>query len=68
MKLADYLSRTDTTDAAFAIAIGVDRSTVTKWKLGSTFPDFPNQMKIAKATKNKVTPNDFMPEARAEAS
>ncbi len=68
MKLADYLSIAEMTDAAFAAEIGVSRSTVTKWRRGTTFPDFPNQMKIARATKYKVTPNDFLPEEQARAS
>ena len=59
MKLSDYLSYHDLTDQAFADRVGVDRSTVTRWRNGR-MPE-PQQMGlIAERTNGDVTPNDFI--------
>jgi DNA-binding transcriptional regulator YdaS (Cro superfamily) len=59
MKLSDYLSSRSLTDQAFADVVGVNRTTVTRWRNGR-MPD-PHQMAlIADKTEGDVTPNDFV--------
>ena len=61
MKLAEYLSKNDLTHAKFASMIGATQAAVSRYASGKRTPR-PGQMAlIAKATKGKVTANDFMP-------
>lgn len=59
MKLNQYLFEKSLTDEAFAAFVGTDRSTVTRWKLGTVPPSPANLVKIYAATHGQVTPNDF---------
>jgi transcriptional regulator with XRE-family HTH domain len=59
MKLADYLTTTSTSHAAFASRIGVSQATVSRYAAGNRIPG-PSQMaRIVEATDGTVLPNDF---------
>jgi 3,4-dihydroxy 2-butanone 4-phosphate synthase/GTP cyclohydrolase II len=65
MQLALYLSSHNLTRAEFAERIGVTPGAITGYCNGSLWPKRPVMERIIKATRGKVTPNDFM---QAEAS
>lgn len=58
MKLETYLSERSISDATFAQAIGVDRSSISRMRRGQ-IPSKDVMVKIADATGGKVTANDF---------
>ena len=58
MTLADYLTKHDMNDAAFAALINVNQSTVNRIRRGQT-PSAAVIEAIAIATKGAVQPNDF---------
>jgi transcriptional regulator with XRE-family HTH domain len=60
MKLADYLSQSKITPAAFAAEIGVTRKAVDYWLAGKRLPRIEQLQAIATASKGAVTPNDFI--------
>jgi len=59
MTLSEFLETTNSTDAAFAAAVGVERTTVLRWRLGTTIPDRDSMAAIIRETEGRVTPNDF---------
>lgn len=59
MKLADWLSTTNTTHAAFAEKLGVARETVTRWATGAIVPDWKTVIAIEDETKSAVTASDW---------
>lgn len=59
MKLSDWLTKTDTTYAAFAKQVGVTSEAVRLWCLGERMPRKAQVVKIAKATAGKVNIMDF---------
>ena len=58
MKLADWLTETEMTAAAFAVLVGVAPSTVTHWTRGAQ-PRTGMLRIIAYITAGEVQPNDF---------
>lgn len=59
MTLNSYLLDHSITEAAFAARVGVDQSTVHRWRKGQ-MPEGPSTMRaIARETGGKVTANDF---------
>lgn len=65
MTLAQYLEKNQLTYSGFAESIGVDRETVRRWALGLRDPDLTALRTLHRATKGKVTPNDFLQKAAA---
>ncbi len=61
MKLAAYMELTKTTDNELAEKVGRDRSTVTRWRLGETRPDWDAISLLEHATDGAVTARDFVP-------
>lgn len=59
MKLADYLIRTSTSRLDFAKRIGVSKEAVRRYVAGERIPEKETMEKIAAATDNNVTANDF---------
>lgn len=71
MELVAYLKERGATDADFANAIGVDRSSVTRMRNGGQVPSADVMRRIADVTDGLVTPNDFFgvkTPARAEST
>ena len=60
MRLADWLTANDTSDAAFAAPIGVTRQTVARYKSGDRRPEGDVLERIVQVTDGRVTPNDFL--------
>lgn len=60
MELASYLSLTKQTDAEFAAKVNRERSTITRWRLKQTRPDWDAMASIEDATEGAVTARDFM--------
>lgn len=60
MELASYLSLTKQTDAEFASKVKRERSTITRWRLKQTRPDWDAMASIEEATEGAVTARDFM--------
>jgi transcriptional regulator with XRE-family HTH domain len=61
MTFSDWMSLTGKTDAEVAKHLGVDRVSVTRYRLGSRIPDWDVMPRIVELTRGAVTPNDFMP-------
>lgn len=61
MLLDAYLSKTAKTDAAFADAIGVGRSMVTKLRHRKARPSFETALKIERETGGAVRVEDLEP-------
>lgn len=70
MKLTEYLDQQNITPSAFAKAIGVEASTVTRLASGETVPSPRVMRAIIAATGGLVTPNDFfnLPASDGEAA
>jgi putative transcriptional regulator len=60
MRLQEYLTKTSTSRADFALQIGVSAETVRRYLSGQRFPDWSVVHKIVEATKGEVTANDFL--------
>lgn len=60
MKLAQYMELAKIRDADLAKMLGLDRSTVTKLRLGTSKPSFGVLIKIQELSSNAVTAADFM--------
>ena len=59
MRLSDYLSEQGHGDAEFAVAIGVDRSSVNRMRNGKLVPSPAVMQRIIELTGGRVTANDF---------
>lgn len=59
MRLKDWLTQSDTTQAAFAERLRVRRETVIRWCGDDNIPDMPTILEIEKATDGAVGPNDW---------
>lgn len=59
MKLADWMTETGETDATLCAKVGRDRSTVTRWRLGQTRPDYDAMAALETVTIGQVTYKDF---------
>ena len=59
MKLSSYMAMADIKDSDMARQLGVDRSTVTKLRLGKSKPSFDLLIAIQRLTDNAVTAGDF---------
>jgi transcriptional regulator with XRE-family HTH domain len=62
MKLSEYMEKNGVSDEALAKAVGRERSTVTRWRLEKTRPDWDVLAKLEQATNKKVRASDFYPE------
>jgi len=60
MKLKEYLSMKDMTDAQFSELLGKERSVVTKYRLGKVMPPLEVIAEIERATKGAVSFRDFL--------
>lgn len=61
MRLADYLTKTEESDAAFALRAGLKRGQVWTYRNERAAPNAANLAKIATATSGKVSAADFAP-------
>jgi hypothetical protein len=61
MKLNAYLRLNNITDGEFAVKVRRDRTTVSRWRRGTTRPEWEDVESIVKATDGAVRPNDFLP-------
>jgi DNA-binding XRE family transcriptional regulator len=61
MKIADWMSLKDLTDAEMAALLGVDASTVNRVRRGETQPSWPLAAKIKNVTEGAVSADDFLP-------
>jgi DNA-binding transcriptional regulator YiaG len=60
MKLNKYLTDSRTTTEQFARKIKVTASTVSKWRAGYRKPNRVHTARVAKATNNAVTHDDWV--------
>lgn len=60
MQLADFLIEKNMTQQAFADAIGVRQSSVSKWLQGLSRPSWPVMKRIQETTGGVVSANDFI--------
>lgn len=60
MKLSDYMQTVKLKDDEIAQLVGRERSTVTRWRLGKTRPDWDAIEALERVTKGAVTARDFM--------
>lgn len=67
MKLEEFLSERSMTDEQFSKLIGVDRSMVTKIKLGKASPSLAKARAIEIATEGRVLLADLVARAPAPA-
>lgn len=65
MDLASYMKLANVTDAKLAEKVNRDRSSVTRWRLKRTRPDWEAIHALEKATDGAVTFRDFMPAKEA---
>jgi transcriptional regulator with XRE-family HTH domain len=66
MTLKEWLAEKEMSDAAFARLSGIgQRALVQKYRHGRQFPSPENLLRIRKATKGKVTADDFVDEQTA---
>lgn len=63
MKLETYMQKRNLSDEMFADLVGVDRSTVVKWRNGSRRPNVAAIAAIELRTNGKVRARDFLDEA-----
>ncbi len=63
MTLAEYMKTAGETDATIADKVGRDRSSVTRWRLGRTKPDFDALVALERASKGLITARDFVEQA-----
>ena len=68
MKLSDWLSENEISDADFGAMIGRSRSAVSRLRREETQPDWETAASIRSATNGAVTPNDFLPEQAVDAT
>lgn len=59
MRLSDYLAKRKLSDEEFAAQIGVNRSTVSRLRRTNQKPSGETLEAIVRATRGKVTANDF---------
>lgn len=59
MTLDAYLKKTGISEETFASLIGVSQAAVNRYRHGLRTPNRETMQKIASATRNKVTANDF---------
>ena len=60
MTLDEYMKAKRLTDADVALQVSRDRTTVARWRLGRTRPDFDALIALEKFTKGKVSARDFV--------
>ncbi len=60
MKLDQYLTQHDLTDAAFAEKVGRSQSSINRIRRGETRPDWKTMERIVEVTGGDVSPNDFL--------
>lgn len=68
MRLADWLSETNTDLSTFAVAVGISHEGARLLKLGKRQPRPETARKIAEVTNGAVMPNDFVLPAEGEAA
>jgi DNA-binding transcriptional regulator YdaS (Cro superfamily) len=68
MRLDEYLTTSNLTNAEFAKRIGVSTVAVQYWRHGQRIPRPAQMQAIREATKGEVTPNDFLPEQPPESA
>lgn len=59
MKLSDYLTREQLSDADFAVRVNCDRSTIYRVRKGQTKPSPQLMEAVARETGGLVQPNDY---------
>lgn len=63
MKLAEYLSKIEMTETAFALIVPSTQATINRYVRNERFPDPEMIERIAVATGNKVTVTDWYEQA-----
>jgi len=66
MKLSEYMKAHSLTDQQFADLLGVSRTAVTQYRLGTRCPKPKIMLDICKATGNAVSPTDILLELKDE--
>ena len=66
MKLAEYLAKHGISQQKFARRVGLSKGTVSLLARGMTWVSRDAAQKIAKATRGRVTANDFVQREAAE--
>ena len=62
MTLDRYLTDNNLSNAAFGVLIGVSGEAVRRYRNGTRWPDRETLLAIEKATRGRVTANDFVRE------
>ena len=60
MKLKDWLEKRHMAQTDFAVLVGVDKGTVSRWINGTTLPQREHREKIRDVTAGLVTGADFL--------
>jgi len=60
MKLSDWMAKHKINDGVLAEALGVDRVTINRLRRNENMPSWSLMASLAKHTKRKVMPNDFL--------
>ena len=60
MRLDAWMKKYNVGDETLAAKTGVDRVSINRLRRGIHLPSWNTMIRIAKATKNKVRPNDFL--------
>lgn len=58
-KLADWMAEHEMDDDALAARAATDRTTISRIRRGKQLPSLDLARRLAQATDNAVTPNDF---------
>jgi DNA-binding XRE family transcriptional regulator len=56
-----FMTAEEMTDTALAKAVGRERSTITKIRLGQARPSLELALKIQRLSKNRIMPTDYPP-------
>ena len=65
MKLREFLSENEISEAAFSAQVGVSQVAVHRYVAGQRTPSYEIMLKIMDITDGKVSANDFYPRAPA---
>lgn len=68
MNLSQYLAESKIKPSAFALELGVEASTVSRWLHGERTPSLELMQRITVATQGAVTASDFLDPASASSS
>ena len=67
MRLGEYLQLADIPQAKFAVLLGVQRATISRYISGTKIPPVTEMLKIWGLSKGAVALDDWVPEKKAPA-